>query len=270
MTDGDAAAREAALGAGLASQPWAGYPPLIFSLRISLPDLPGTLGRVATAFGKGGVNILTLDVVDRENGVAIDALRVEAPSGMQEALRQAAKDVPGFAVEYVRPLEAFRHVLEPIELAALLAEGGGDAVATLIEHLSDAFAASWAIALDVGGEAPVARAASLGAPSVSRLPADWLDLSDLDDPGGGVARSPRTGAALPRPRRTEQGLEVAAARLGSPSAAVLVGREHGPRFRAAELLHLRLVARIAASAARPAHRAGGGAGPLARPAPALR
>jgi hypothetical protein len=246
----DAAAR----GPGPVSEPRAGYPPLIFSLRISLPDIPGTLGRVATAFGTGGVNILTLDVVDRGDGVAVDDLRVEAASGMQRALRQAAEDVPGFAVEYVRPLEAFRHVLEPIELAALLAEGGGDAVATLIEHLSDAFAASWAIALDVGGGAPVTRAASLGAPSVSRLPADWLDLSDLDDPGAGDAGPPRAGAALPRPRRTDQGLEVAAARLGSPSAAVLVGREHGPCFRAAELLHLRLVARIAASAARSALR----------------
>ncbi|MGH2717862.1 MAG: ACT domain-containing protein, partial [Actinomycetota bacterium] len=62
-------------------RPAGGYPPLIFALRISLPDLPGTLGRVASAFGTGGVNILTMDVVDREDGTAIDDLRVEAPSG---------------------------------------------------------------------------------------------------------------------------------------------------------------------------------------------
>src|SRR5260370_17562467 len=93
-------------------------PPMVFSLRISLPDLPGMLGRVARAFGKGDVNILTLDVVDRKDGTAVDDVRVEAPRGMQEALRRAAADVPGFVVEYVRPLEAFRPALDPPHLPA--------------------------------------------------------------------------------------------------------------------------------------------------------
>jgi hypothetical protein len=229
------------------------YPPMIFSLRISLPDLPGTLGRIASAFGKGEVNILTLDVVDREDGVAIDDLRVEAPRGMQEAIRQATRLVPGFAVEYVRPLEAFRHVLEPLELAARLADEGSHAVTSLIEHVSDAFAASWALALDVAGDAPLILATSLGAPSLSRLPAGWLDFADL------APESPDSpeGERFPRPRRTDAGLEVAAALLGSPARAVLLGREHGPRFRAAELVHLRLLARIAASSARAASGGGG-------------
>jgi hypothetical protein len=217
------------------------YPPMIFSLRISLPDLPGTLGRIASAFGKGGVNILTLDVVDREDGVAIDDVRVEAPHGMKEALRQAALDVPGFTVEYVRPHEAFRHVLEPLELAALLAEEGASAVASLVEHLSDAFGSSWAMVVDTSDGVARTVSASLGAPSVQRLPAAWLDFSDL-------AQAGMDGDSLPRPRATDAGLEVAAALLGA-STAVLLGREHGPRFRAAELVHLRLVSRIAASAA---------------------
>ncbi|HLI56810.1 MAG TPA: ACT domain-containing protein [Actinomycetota bacterium] len=217
------------------------YPPLIFSLRISLPDLPGTLGRVATAFGTGGVNILTLDVIGREDGMAIDDLRVEAPTGMQEALRQAAKEVPGFTVEYVRPLEAFGHVLDPIELAARLSVAGAEAVAVLIEHLSDAFAASWAMALDVGDSLPVVLAAGLGAPSAARIPPDWLDFSDL-------VALPGEDEGPPRPRRTEGGLEVAAARLGPPSRAVLLGRENGPRFRTSELNHVRLLAGIAAAA----------------------
>ena len=237
------------------------HPPMIFGLRISLPDLPGTLGRVASAFGKGEVNILTLDVVDREDGVAIDDVRVEAPRGMQEALRQAAIDVPGFSVEYVRPLEAFRHVLEPLELAALLVECDDAAIPTLIEHVPDAFAATWAMAVDVSGSGPRVLAASLGSPSVSRLPREWLDFSDLSR-----RPAPSAGQPLPRARRTElghepgPGLEVAAALLDGPDVALLVGRERGPRFRAAELLHLRLVARIAASAAANGTGAGSGAG----------
>jgi len=220
-------------------------PPMVFSLRISLPDLPGMLGRVARAFGKGDVNILTLDVVDRKDGTAVDDVRVEAPRGMQEALRRAAAAVPGFLVEYVRPLEAFRHVLEPLELAALLEESGPAALVRLVEHLPDTLGASWALVVDVSaGSAglPEILAASLGAPSAARLPAAWLDFSLLDALGGGreVARQ-----AVPHDRG--DGLEVAAALLDRPSAAVVLGRQRGPRFRASELRHLGLLARIAAA-----------------------
>lgn len=221
-------------------------PPMIFSVRVGVPDRPGMLGRLATAFGKGDVNILTLDVVDREDGIAIDDLRVEAPRGMQAALRQAASDVPGFAVEYVRPLEAFRHVLEPLEVAALLA-GGGPPLAILVEHLPDAFGASWAMAVDTAGACPEVLAASLGAPSGPRLPPAWLDFSDLV-PAPGPAPDAGAQPLEMRQRRTDAGLEVAAARLGVPTCAVLLGREHGPRFRASELVHLRLLAQIAAAA----------------------
>lgn len=220
--------------------------PMIFSARVGVPDRPGMLGRLATAFGKGDVNILTLDVVDREDGVAIDDLRVEAPRGMQEALRQAALDIPGFTVEYVRPLEAFRHVLEPLEVAALLA-GDGPALAILVEHLPDAFGASWAMAVETTPPCPEVLAASIGAPSGPRLPQAWLDLSDLLPTAGATPRFGGQPLEV-RQRRTDAGLEVAAALLGGPTSAVLLGREHGPRFRASELVHLRLLARIAAAA----------------------
>lgn len=220
-------------------------PPLIFTLRVSLPDRPGMLGRIASAFGKGDVNILTLDVLDREDGLAVDDLRVEAPRGMQAALRAAAEDVPGFSVEYVRPLAAFRHVLEPLELAAELGQQGSGALAHLIQHLPDAFGATWAIAVDASIRPPEVLAAGLGAPSAARLPQDWLDFTDLVD-----MQAPAEGVDVhPYPRSGPGGLEVAAGLLDRPTAAVLLGREGGPRFRAAEIRHLGLLAQIAASAA---------------------
>ncbi|GAC1363102.1 MAG: amino acid-binding protein [Actinomycetota bacterium] len=225
-------------------------PPLIFTLRISLPDRPGMLGRIASAFGKGDVNILTLDVVDREHGLAVDDLRVEAPRGMQQALRTAAQEVPGFAVEFVRPLAAFRHVLEPLELAAALSQalsqGAECALGQLIEHLPDAFGATWAIAVDVRESPPEVLAAGLGAPSAARLPPAWLDLQDLVALRHAGSAEPQVP---PRVRSGEGGLEVAAALLDRPTSAVLLGREGGPRFRAAEIRHLGLLARIASSPA---------------------
>lgn len=206
--------------------------PMIFALRISLPDRPGTLGLVASAFGKGGVNILTLDVVDQADGIAVDDLRVEAPRGMQEAIRRASAAVPGFTVEYVRPVEAFGHVLEPLELAALLEDSGAEALRLLVEHLPDSMGASWAAAVELPVpiyDAPRVLAASLGAPSAGRLKRSWLQPSPEAAVAGG-------GAA---------GLEVAAAGLETPPAKILLGRERGPTFRVSEVRHLGLLARIA-------------------------
>jgi hypothetical protein len=67
-------------------------------------------------------------------------------------------------------------------------------------------------------------------------------LSLLDALGGG-----REVAREAAPHHRGDGLEVAAALLDRPSAAVVLGRQRGPRFRASELRHLGLLARIAAA-----------------------
>ena len=48
-------------------------------------------------------------------------------------------------------------------------------------------------------------------------------------------------------RRPRHGTELAAAPVGRPSRAVLVGRGGGPRFRASEVLRLAHLAGIAAT-----------------------
>src|SRR5687767_3038046 len=125
---------------------------MLFTLRISLPDRPGTLGSVATAFGKGGANILTLDVVDSGSGVAVDDLLVEAPEGMQRALHIATEMVHGLVVEELRPLEAFQDLMSPLELAAALSESQHQkcVVNTLVERLPEAMRSDWCVILSAG------------------------------------------------------------------------------------------------------------------------
>ena len=53
------------------------------------------------------------------------------------------------------------------------------------------------------------------------------------------------------PRWDVLGMEMAAAPVGEPSRAVLIGRPGGPRFRASEVLRLAHLAGIAATVARP-------------------
>ncbi|EUA33943.1 putative amino acid-binding ACT domain protein [Mycobacterium xenopi 3993] len=52
-----------------------------YLLRVQLVDRPGSLGSLAVALGSVGADILSLDVVERASGYAIDDLVVELPPG---------------------------------------------------------------------------------------------------------------------------------------------------------------------------------------------
>ncbi|MGH2810357.1 MAG: hypothetical protein ACRDIA_05695, partial [Actinomycetota bacterium] len=200
----------------------------------------------ATAMGRGGANILTLEVVERQDGYAVDDMSVEAPAGMQDALRRAAEEVPSLVVEEVRPADAFREALTPMELAARLAESPAGAMTLLVEHLADALWASWAMAIDSGTRGLVVIASSIGAPPLEDMRTPWLPL----DSARRLARAPwmptrwRTGIIS---RAGVPSIEAAAAPLYGPHSAVLVARKRGPRFRGAEIMQLGALSRIAAA-----------------------
>ncbi|MEA2498149.1 MAG: hypothetical protein QOH26_554 [Actinomycetota bacterium] len=211
-------------------------------MRISMLDQPGMLGAVATALSRGGANIMSLDVIDREDGIAVDDLQIEAPDGLTEALRLAAEQVPGAVVEAVRPLEAFRDVPTPMELAAILAEATGSvALYMLVDGLPGAMWASWCVALAGGSGRPEVLAASVGSPSLTNVDTPWLPLEQ-----------PRRFDAAPwMPpawKMGRMGYAVAAAPLGRPEEAVLIARKYGPRWRPSELRQLGLLTRMATAA----------------------
>ena len=52
-----------------------------YLLRVQLEDRPGSLGSLAVALGSVGADILSLDVVERWSGYAVDDLVVELPAG---------------------------------------------------------------------------------------------------------------------------------------------------------------------------------------------
>lgn len=86
-----------------------------YLLRIELLDRPGSLGSLAVALGSVDADILSLDVVERGCGYAIDDLVVElAPGAMPDALITAAESLNGVRVDSVRPhtglLEAHREL----------------------------------------------------------------------------------------------------------------------------------------------------------------
>src|ERR1700710_3342891 len=86
-----------------------------YLLRVQLDDRPGSLGSLAVALGSVGADILSLDVVERTAGYAIDDLVVELPPGaMPDMLITAAEKLTGIYVDSIRPhiglLEAHREL----------------------------------------------------------------------------------------------------------------------------------------------------------------
>jgi hypothetical protein len=92
-------------------------------MRIWLPDAPGVLGAVAAEIGAVKGNVIGLEVLEREAGVAIDEFVVELPDlpGAVDAVCKGIRTIPGAGVEEVRELAAVAQDREDTVLNAAAA-----------------------------------------------------------------------------------------------------------------------------------------------------
>lgn len=209
-------------------------------MRVVLPDRPGALGAVATALGTAGADILSVDVIERSPGSAIDDFVVEvAPDKLADSLVTAASTVPGVQVESIRPYAGQLDPHRELELLDLLGRHPHTSLAVLADGVTRVFRAGWALVLaaPVAGRARVL-AAGGAAPELPCVPAPWWPpaparvLSSADD------WAPREWERL--------GIELAVTPLGD--LALLIGRS-APRWLPSELVRLQHLASIAASVA---------------------
>ncbi|MBC6448892.1 amino acid-binding protein [Actinokineospora xionganensis] len=210
-----------------------------FLIRVQLPDSPGTLGAVATALGAIGADILSVDVVERVGGVAIDDLVVELPGGrLPDVLITAAESVAGVEVDAVRPYAGVLDTHRELELVEDVAAEPNDGLAIFTEGVPKIIRAGWALVItfDSDGAHPIA--SSSAAPTVNRLELPWMPLARATVLDGEESWVPETWQEL--------GTELAATPLGKPDRVLLVGRPGGPMFRAAEVARLAHLAGIVA------------------------
>ncbi|MDT0440889.1 hypothetical protein RM877_40300, partial [Streptomyces sp. DSM 41981] len=119
-----------------------------YLLRVQLEDRPGSLGSLAVALGSVGADILSLDVVERGAGYAIDDLVVDLPQGsMPDTLITAAENLSGVFVDSIRPhtglLEAHRE-LELIDHVAA-AHSKAARLKVLAEEAPRVLRVSWCV-----------------------------------------------------------------------------------------------------------------------------
>jgi ACT domain len=221
-----------------------------YLLRLVVPDRPGILGAVATALGAAGVDIVSLDVLERGGGVAVDDIVVDLPPDrLPDSLITAVTTVRDVEVESLRPFAGPLDTHRELELLEALAHATTTppepslALKLLAAELPRVFSSGWAAVLEAGpaGGAPEVLAASDGAPSFQGVALPWLPLS-------GPRLLPSEEDWLPE-RWQEMAVEMMAAPYGDGGAAVVVGRSGGPAFRRSELLRLVHLVGIAATVA---------------------
>ena len=210
-----------------------------FLIRVLLPDSPGTLGAVATALGTVGADILSVDVVERGNGTAVDDLVVELPSGrLPDALITAAESVEGVEVDAVRPYAGVLDTHRELELVEEIAAQPKSGLDILAEGVPRIVRAGWAMIVEHAETGAVRLASSSAAPETPITDLPWLPLERATVLDGEEAWIPETWKEL--------GTELAATPLGKPGKALLVARPGGPAFRAAEVARLAHLAGIVA------------------------
>jgi hypothetical protein len=214
-----------------------------YLMRLVVPDRPGILGAVATALGAAGIDIVSVDVLERGGGVAVDDIVVDLPSGrLPDSLITAAQAVDGVHVEslrpYAGPLDTHRE-LELLETLARAAEG--TSAKLLAAELPRVFHSGWAAVLEHRAGGVEVLAASEAAPTFEGLALPWLPLP-------APRLLPSEEEWLPE-RWREMAIEMMAAPYGSPRVAVVLGRSGGPAYRRSELLRLVHLTGIAATVA---------------------
>lgn len=208
-----------------------------FLLRVQLPDRPGALGALATAIGTTGADILSVDIVERGSGVAVDDLVVELPSGrLPDVLITAAESVDGVEVDAVRPYAGALDTHRELELVEEVAADPEHGLEIFTAGVPKIIRAGWAVVLTLTGDQPHRLASSTAAPETPAVRLPWWPLQRatiLDGEDGWVPEQWR-----------DLGTELAATPVGGPHRALLVGRPGGPMFRAAEVARLAHLAGI--------------------------
>lgn len=210
-----------------------------YLLRVQLDDRPGSLGSLAVALGAAGADILSLDVVERASGYAVDDLVVDLPAGaMPDMLITAAENIDGVRVDSIRPHTGLLEAHRELELIDHIAAAGAKSqkLQVLADEAPRVLRVGWCTVVQLTESGLQRIAGSPGAPESQAPTAPWLPLDHaiaLDNTADWVPQLWR-----------DVDTTLAAAPLGEAHTAVVLGRPGGPHFRPSEVARLGYLAGI--------------------------
>jgi hypothetical protein len=213
-----------------------------YLLRVELEDRPGSLGSLAVALGTVGADILSLDVVERGSGYAVDDLVVDLPAGsMPDMLITAAEKLNGVYVDSIRPHTGLLEAHRELELIDHIAAAGPKPakLQVLADEAPKVLRVGWCTVVRLDQATLQRVVGSHGAPETRAETAPWLPLdraAALDESADWVPQIWR-----------DMDTTLAAAPLGDHHTAVMLGRPGGPNFRPSEVARLGYLAGIVAT-----------------------
>jgi len=210
---------------------------MAFLLRVELPDVPGSLGALATALGGAGADIEAIEIVERRSdGKVVDDVLLELPPQvMPDALITACHQLEGVTVAWISRYNAGANLSMDLEAVERFTEDPTTAIAELVDVIPETFRTDWAMALDrVDGQTHVV-ASSSTAPKLVAEAGEWLGL-----------RKAKILREVPEWDSTVLAASPARDRKGHP-LVVVVGRHGGPEFLASEVARLGHMVSLAAS-----------------------
>lgn len=213
-----------------------------YLLRVQLEDRPGSLGSLAVALGSVGADILSLDVVERWSGYAVDDLVVELPVGaMPDMLITAAERLDGVYVDSIRPHTGLLEAHRELELIDHVAAGSdrADRLQVLVDEAPRVLRVGWCMVLSLTEAGAQQVAGSPGAPETRPENVPWLPIEHPAALDGSQEWVPQVWR--------DMDTTLAAAPLGDAHTAVMLGRPGGPLFRPSEVARLGYLAGIVAT-----------------------
>ena len=210
-----------------------------YLLRVELPDVPGSLGRVATAIGEAGGDIEAIEIVEkRPAGTAVDDVLLEtAPGVMPDSIISACQQLEGVEVIWISRYAAGGNLFLDLEAVEALTANPVAALDELIDLLPITFRADWGIRVRrTDGGVKILHGTSAAPDLVAG--AAWFPLT--------------RPATLEVPEQWERWTStlVAAAPLGDDDELVVFGRRGGPEILDSELARLGHLAALAVSIAK--------------------
>jgi len=199
-----------------------------FLLRVELPDVPGSLGRVATAIGEAGGDIEAIEIVEKRDGTAVDDVLLEMHgTAMPDSIVSACNTLEGVRVMWISRYAAGGNIFLDLEVVEELTADPALALDRVVDLLPVTFRADWALRIHRSkGVLRRTDAAPEELPFVEIERASRLDVEGDD-------------------------VNLYAGARIDGNDVVVIGRRGGPEFVESELARLGHLVSLAASLARP-------------------
>ena len=198
-----------------------------FLLRVELPDVPGSLGRVASAIGEAGGDIEAIEIVEKRHdaNTAVDDILLEiVPGALPDSIVSACNRMDGVRVVWISRYAAGGNLFLDLEAVEEMTGDPAGALDKLVDLLPITFRADWAARMNQ---------------SSGIVHATEATPSDLEY------------RPIGRPARLDTGDDnVHCGAKLNKQEIVLIGRRGGPEFLDSELARLGHLVSLGASIAR--------------------